>query len=57
MCLPKDTQGFLGFAEDLELEMPLLKAVVEVNEHMRRRSGGGSPNGTTAAPSALVAGD
>lgn len=32
VCLPKDTNGFLGFAEDLGVEMPLLGAVVTVNE-------------------------
>jgi UDPglucose 6-dehydrogenase len=33
-CLPKDTNGFLGFTSDLGLEMPLLEAVVAVNEAM-----------------------
>jgi UDPglucose 6-dehydrogenase len=32
VCLPKDTNGFLGFAEELGIEMPLLDAVVTVNE-------------------------
>lgn len=32
VCLPKDTNGFLGFAEELGIEMPLLGAVVTVNE-------------------------
>lgn len=32
VCLPKDTNGFLGFAAELGVEMPLLSAVVEVNE-------------------------
>src|SRR5262249_32812922 len=31
-CLPKDTKGFLGFADDLGLEMPMLAAVDLVNE-------------------------
>jgi UDPglucose 6-dehydrogenase len=31
-CLPKDTNGFLGFATELGIEMPLLEAVVQVNE-------------------------
>ena len=31
-CLPKDTNGFLGFASTQGLRMPLLEAVVEVNE-------------------------
>lgn len=38
-CLPKDTHGFLGFSRDLGVEMPLLRAVVDVNravaEHLR----------------------
>jgi UDPglucose 6-dehydrogenase len=32
VCLPKDTNGFLGFAADQGIEMPLLNSVVEVNE-------------------------
>ncbi|WP_128375993.1 2-dehydropantoate 2-reductase N-terminal domain-containing protein [Streptomyces cavernae] len=32
VCLPKDTQGFLGLADSMGLDMPLLKAVVEVND-------------------------
>jgi UDPglucose 6-dehydrogenase len=35
-CLPKDTKGFLGFTGDLGIDMPLLDAVVEVNERMIR---------------------
>lgn len=31
-CLPKDTKGFLGFAEELGVDVPLLRAVDEVNE-------------------------
>ena len=34
VCLPKDTNGFLGFAAQHEIDMPLLSAVVEVNEQM-----------------------
>ncbi|GAA4467275.1 UDP-glucose/GDP-mannose dehydrogenase family protein [Phytohabitans houttuyneae] len=34
VCLPKDTNGFLGFAEQLDIEMPLLSAVVDVNERL-----------------------
>jgi UDPglucose 6-dehydrogenase len=34
VCLPKDTQGFLGLAADLGTEMPLLRAVVEVNDRL-----------------------
>ena len=34
VCLPKDTNGFLGFAADLDMNLPLLSAVVQVNEDM-----------------------
>jgi UDPglucose 6-dehydrogenase len=34
VCLPKDTNGFLGFADGLKIDMPLLSAVVEVNDQM-----------------------
>lgn len=33
-CLPKDTKGFLGFARELGVDMPVLEAVDRVNEHM-----------------------
>lgn len=33
-CLPKDTNGFLGFAAQVGVEMPLLDAVVAVNERL-----------------------
>ena len=36
MCLPKDTCGFLGFADTVGVDMPLLRAVVEVNEHLEK---------------------
>jgi UDPglucose 6-dehydrogenase len=34
VCLPKDTNGFLGFAAQHGIDMPLLSAVVGVNEQM-----------------------
>jgi UDPglucose 6-dehydrogenase len=34
VCLPKDTQGFLGFAEHIGVDMPLLSAVVETNDRL-----------------------
>jgi UDPglucose 6-dehydrogenase len=37
-CLPKDTNGFLGFASELGIEMPLLTAVIQVNELMEAAS-------------------
>jgi UDPglucose 6-dehydrogenase len=33
-CLPKDTYGFIGFARELGVEVPLLESVVQVNERM-----------------------
>jgi len=37
VCLPKDTKGFLGFSAGLGIRMPLLEAVVEVNEILEQR--------------------
>jgi UDPglucose 6-dehydrogenase len=34
VCLPKDTCGFLGYAADIGLDMPLLRAVVETNDRL-----------------------
>jgi UDPglucose 6-dehydrogenase len=34
VCLPKDTQGFLGFADTIGVDMPLLSAVVETNDRL-----------------------
>jgi UDPglucose 6-dehydrogenase len=34
VCLPKDTQGFLGFADSVGVSMPLLSAVVETNDKL-----------------------
>lgn len=33
-CLPKDIKGFLGFAAELGVDVPLIAAVDEVNERM-----------------------
>ena len=35
-CLPKDTQGFLGFAKTIDVDMPLLSAVIQVNDALER---------------------
>lgn len=35
-CLPKDTVGFLTFAREQGMEMPLLEATIHVNETMER---------------------
>ncbi len=37
VCLPKDTNGFLGFAGGIGVAMPLLSAVVAVNDGMVAR--------------------
>lgn len=34
VCLPKDTCGFLGYAAELGVDMPLLRAVVQTNGRM-----------------------
>jgi UDPglucose 6-dehydrogenase len=34
MCLPKDTRGFLGFSADINVDMPLLQAVVAINDRI-----------------------
>jgi UDPglucose 6-dehydrogenase len=33
-CLPKDTEGFLAFASELGVPMPILKSVIETNRSM-----------------------
>jgi UDPglucose 6-dehydrogenase len=38
-CLPKDTKGFLGFAAELGVDVPLIAAVDGVNERMRALHG------------------
>ena len=35
VCLPKDTNGFLGFAAEIGVRMPLLEAVVDTNERLQ----------------------
>jgi len=39
VCLPKDTNGFLGFAAELGVEIPLLQAVVDTNERLEQGVG------------------
>ncbi len=36
-CLPKDTDGFLAFARELGLPMPLLASVVDVNRQLAQQ--------------------
>ncbi|MDQ4132631.1 MAG: UDP-glucose/GDP-mannose dehydrogenase family protein [Actinomycetota bacterium] len=47
-CLPKDTEGFLGFATDLGLPMPLLASVIEVNLGLLAASNGASHSGAVS---------
>jgi UDPglucose 6-dehydrogenase len=54
-CLPKDTKGFLGFAGDIGVRMPLLSAVVEVNEVMEQLAASTS-EGAAAVRSLLANG-
>jgi UDPglucose 6-dehydrogenase len=39
-CLPKDTQGFLGFAAELGMEMPVLDAVIRTNDSLAAERNG-----------------
>ena len=34
VCLPKDTNGFLGYADGVGVDMPLLRAVVQTNDRL-----------------------
>jgi UDPglucose 6-dehydrogenase len=34
VCLPKDTEGFLGSAKNIDVDMPLLAAVVEIDDRL-----------------------
>ncbi len=38
-CLPKDTNGFLGFAADRGIAMPLLEAIAHTNERLAALQG------------------
>jgi UDPglucose 6-dehydrogenase len=54
-CLPKDTQGFLGFAADLGLDMPVLEAVIRMNDVVAAGSNGnGNGNGNGHLPKDTV---
>jgi UDPglucose 6-dehydrogenase len=44
-CLPKDADGFLAFARELGLPMPLLGSVVDVNRQLARHLAGGPDSG------------
>ena len=41
-CLPKDTNGLVGLAASIGVEVPLLKAAIAVNEAMAGRAEHGS---------------
>jgi UDPglucose 6-dehydrogenase len=47
VCLPKDTNGFLGFAAELGVETPLLQAVVDTNERLEHLVAAAEIGGTT----------
>ncbi len=38
-CLPKDLKAFISFCEELGCEVPLLKAVEEINEKIKKERG------------------
>jgi len=38
-CLPKDTRAFLGFADTIGVAMPMLRAVIDVNDRLAAGSG------------------
>jgi UDPglucose 6-dehydrogenase len=52
VCLPKDTCGFLGYADGVGVDMPLLRAVVEVNEHLEKVVGREMEAATEQVPDA-----
>jgi len=52
-CLPKDTTAFLAFAAETGIPMPLLAAVVEVNE--RIAAGNGNADADDAVPAYMAA--
>ncbi|WP_320781223.1 hypothetical protein [Streptomyces sp. CRN 30] len=58
VCLPKDTQGFLGLADSISLDMPLLRAVVRVNDVLADRDAadgrGGRVDGEAAVAGRLA---
>ncbi|MEZ4979820.1 MAG: hypothetical protein R2772_11065 [Chitinophagales bacterium] len=39
VCLPKDTKAFLNFAEKGNIKMPILRAIISVNDEMRDQYG------------------
>lgn len=54
-CLPKDVRGFLGFARDLGIDMPVLSGVQEINQEMLDRSQPESAAAGTGRPPAATA--
>ena len=48
-CLPKDTSGLLSFAQRLGVDMPLLSAVIEVNDRMEAMADDGEVAQATIA--------
>ncbi len=54
-CLPKDTRGLIWFAERLGIDMPLLRATVEVNERMQALGGRAPASLHEVAPELVTA--
>jgi UDPglucose 6-dehydrogenase len=57
VCLPKDTAGFLGFARDLGVGMPLLSAVIQINNLLDARMSSELDGATQPAPLATQPAD
>jgi UDPglucose 6-dehydrogenase len=53
-CLPKDTQGFLGHADAIGVDMPLLRAVVETNDRLAEITSGEADTSGQAADHAQL---
>jgi UDP-glucose 6-dehydrogenase len=49
-CLPKDTYGFIGFAHELGVAVPLLESVAAVNERMEEIVQSALERGLTEPP-------
>ena len=56
VCLPRDTNGFLGFAAELGVETPLLQAVVDTNERLEHLVAAAEIGGTITSLRAHVPG-
>jgi UDPglucose 6-dehydrogenase len=54
-CLPKDTYGFIGFAHELGVAIPLLESVAAVNERMEEIVQSALERGLTEPPPSKTA--